>query len=967
MRSKIYKWLAYVITKRNKTVLTVCALFTIAMIVASGRLTMKTSYSDMMPKNIPQIEEFERIIEDYSSANTVMIAVESKEKNVALMKKSAEEIAGRLKNISRVKPAEDQKLSFKQNIDLMFKEHPVAGVRYDTLPLVKRIDYRIDNDFIAEHGMMMQKPKDLVNFVDMFGSLALPDLIENINNNFEKEFVDDAENLASLDGEAEAIQGLEGMYKFVTSIGTFIDEGDTSNVAEAVRTFVTGPEYFISSDNTLLLLMLQPSVSFNEFEDAMDLGYKVVDSLEHIRSLYPELDIGASGLLILQIDETEALKKDFGWPSLFALLFILVLLIGSFRTWKNPFFSVTVLVVSIIWVAGMLGIILHYLNLMSASFGIVLIGLGIDFGIHVISGFRDGREEGLNVEDAIFQMYQKVGNGLVTGGLTTSIVFFTLALTRFKALSEMGIAIGVGVIVTMLAMMILLPALIVWDSKGYSVTGRLLRKIGLGFLVNIYVKIIELVYAFFGLPVFTWVTALFQFRFLEASGRIISRTPVAILIVVISVVTVYMSWKAGSHIEFEYDMMELEPIGIPSKIVQDKILDRFEISPDYAMLVTENEDDCRDKVRKLKKAGNRTGIIGRVDGITEFIPETKKQEKNKTIINDFKQQLEMMSIPKLFNNNDLAKLKSELVRLHQNIVEIGELSITSNGENNKVLRKCDNIVGKKDEDSKILAMVNKLEVINDNPEKLALYQTVMASVLKNKLMTMTSEENITLDNLSDDIRNRYVNKKNDKLLVTVYPKSNIWEETNLRKFHETTVKISEKITGSPAITLLFIDLVKEKGGMAILMGAIAILIFLLLDFHSLKYTMFAAIPLFVGAMWMVGFMALFGIKFNYSNFMALPLIIGIGIDDGVHILHRYKLEGKFAIPTVLRYTGRAILLTTLTTIIGFGSMGLASHRGIASMGQVLVLGVGSCFLSSAYVLPSIITIFDNIFSKRSKK
>jgi predicted RND superfamily exporter protein len=118
---------------------------------------------------------------------------------------------------------------------------------------------------------------------------------------------------------------------------------------------------------------------------------------------------------------------------------------------------------------------------------------------------------------------------------------------------------------------------------------------------------------------------------------------------------------------------------------------------------------------------------------------------------------------------------------------------------------------------------------------------------------------------------------------------------------------------------------------------------------------------------MVGFMALFGIKFNYSNFMALPLIIGIGIDDGVHILHRYKIEGRNSIPTVIHFTGRAILLTSLTTMIGFGSMGLASHRGIASMGQVLFLGVGCCFLSSAYLLPAIITVFEKIFKNGKKE
>ena len=158
---------------------------------------------------------------------------------------------------------------------------------------------------------------------------------------------------------------------------------------------------------------------------------------------------------------------------------------------------------------------------------------------------------------------------------------------------------------------------------------------------------------------------------------------------------------------------------------------------------------------------------------------------------------------------------------------------------------------------------------------------------------------------------------------------------------------------------------KEKGRIAIIMGAVAIILFLLIDFRSFKYTLLATIPLAVGAFWMVGLMASLGMKFNFANFMCLPLILGIGIDDGVHILHRYRREGPLSIPLVLKYTGRAILLTSLTTMIGFGSMGLASHRGTASMGQVLFLGVGACFLSSAFVLPSIITIWDRLAGKKS--
>jgi hypothetical protein len=966
MRTKFFAWLAGIINKRPGTVLIVCACITIAMLVSSGRITMKTQIADMMPKHLPMAQEFKAIIDEFESASSVMIAVESKEKDMKRMKACADEIAARLRSIKTYKPAEGQKLSVMQNVKVLFGRYPVEGVVYDTVELVKRIDYKLDNEFIAEHGMMMQKPKDLQNFQDMFTSLTLPGLIENINDNLEKEFIDDADNMTTLDGESDAVQGLESMYKFVHSIGTYMDTHDTAEVSTAVRSFITGPEYFISPDNTLLLVMLQPTVDMDNFEDAMFLGYRIVDSLNAIRNNYPDLEIGGTGWMLIQIDEMEASKKDFGWPSLIALGLILLLLIGSFRTWKNPFFSVVTLVIAIIWTAGLLALILHYLDMMSAAFVIILIGLGIDFGIHFISGFRDGRELGLSVPDAIHYMYDRVGSGVITGALTTAIVFFSLTLTGFKAFSRMGISIGTGIVLTMIAAMVLLPALIVWDNKGHSITGNLFRTIHCGFIPDMGNRIMRLISAFFRLQIFNHITSIFQFTFLEISGKILARTPMAIMILFASLALMGLSIRAGQKIQFEYDMMQLEPIGIPTVIVQDKILDKLEISPDYAMLKAKNVDDCREKIAELKKVGNRTGVIGGVDGVTEFIPTPADQEANIPLIQAFREKIEHLPIPPTLSFEDAVKLDRELVRLHQNIVEIGELSVMGSGEGNKIIRKCDQIVGKKDEDSKILALAEKIRSDPDNIPALASYQSIMSAILKDRLIRMASIEPLTLESLPATISERYVSPRTGEMLITVYPKSNIWDEKILRKFTEETAKVSDRVTGTPPMMLMFIDLIKEKGRLAILIGAVAIFLFLLIDFRSLKYALLAIIPLAAGASWMIGLMAVLGIKFNFVNFMCLPLILGIGIDDGVHILHRYIKEGRGSVPMLLKYTGRAILLTSLTTMIGFGSMGMASHRGTASMGQVLFLGVGACFMSSAYLLPAIITLWEKNFNNKNK-
>ena len=97
-----------------------------------------------------------------------------------------------------------------------------------------------------------------------------------------------------------------------------------------------------------------------------------------------------------------------------------------------------------------------------------------------------------------------------------------------------------------------------------------------------------------------------------------------------------------------------------------------------------------------------------------------------------------------------------------------------------------------------------------------------------------------------------------------------------------------------------------------------------------------------------------GLQITLLNIMAIPMIIGIGIDDGMHIVHRYQIEGKNAHRMVFASTGRAILLTSITTMLGFGSLWFATYRGLGSMGIALFIGVVMCFLATVIAIPVLI-------------
>jgi predicted RND superfamily exporter protein len=139
---------------------------------------------------------------------------------------------------------------------------------------------------------------------------------------------------------------------------------------------------------------------------------------------------------------------------------------------------------------------------------------------------------------------------------------------------------------------------------------------------------------------------------------------------------------------------------------------------------------------------------------------------------------------------------------------------------------------------------------------------------------------------------------------------------------------------------------------------------LFIDPRGMSYTLMALVPIVFGLIWMLGLMGVIGMKYNYMNMMALPILLGIGIDDGVHMIHRYLQSKKREMPRILTWVGKAILLTTLTTMIGFGSVGFYTHVGMASFGIVLFMGVGACFIITLFILAPFLQIRENFMLKR---
>jgi predicted RND superfamily exporter protein len=230
---------------------------------------------------------------------------------------------------------------------------------------------------------------------------------------------------------------------------------------------------------------------------------------------------------------------------------------------------------------------------------------------------------------------------------------------------------------------------------------------------------------------------------------------------------------------------------------------------------------------------------------------------------------------------------------------------------------------------------------------------------------MASTKPITVDDLPANIMKRFVSHDGNNFLLTIYPKEGVWKNiVFLERFTHQMHKIEERVTGIPSIFYILIGIIAEDGRIAAALTLMVVFVLLLWDFRNLKLTLLAMVPLMVGAIWMVGIMQLIGQQLTMLNVIVIPLILGIGIDDGVHILHRYRVEGAGNIRTVFTSTGKAVMLTSLTTMLAFGSLIFATYRGLGSMGSALFIGVGTCFLTSIFILPALLTLVENSLERR---
>ena len=557
--------------------------------------------------------------------------------------------------------------------------------------------------------------------------------------------------------------------------------------------------------------------------------------------------------------------------------------------------------VGVVWTAAAARMVFGYLNLISSIFLVILIGMGIDFSIHIASRFIEARREGNTPVAAATESILRAGRGIMTGGLTSAGAFAAVGFSEFKGMAELGTVASIGLVLTMFSSLTVLPALLI-------LAGPPVVKVRQGFP---------------GLP--TFVKTLIKVRF-----------PALIILVILSVPMAWFTNQAA----FDFSLLNLMPAESESAILMAEMVDKRELSANAAVAIAPDLDAAR----ALEAEFRELPSVFRAVSAATFLPTNQESrlynlaevverlhETKAKILQEGLQQVDVVAA--------LEALTTQIERLQDLAFRRGDGKTVANLEAGigSLYDVIDGLQGPRAE--QVRARIDA-------------YTATMLVILEegiSRLESTVTRGAMTADDLPKGVKERFVSNKG-RYAVYAFPKESIWDRPALANFLDEARAVAPGLTGFPETFYENTEVMIRGFYEAAVYATIAVVLLLLLDLHRISYVFIAILPLGCGTLAMLGLMTLAGIKYNLGNIVALPLIIGVGIDNAVHLIHRHAQDRD--VQLTFERTGGAVILSSLTTMIGFGSLVMATHRGLASLGQVLFIGVGSCLLAALLGLPA---------------
>ncbi len=811
------RWIHHVTLNRPKTVFAVAILLLALAVLSISRSHFESDIFKLFPRQGP-LALFLDSLEWTGNARNVFFLLEGERAHITA---EAEVFAGKLEKL-----------------------------RIDGAPAFEKVQYRMYDpaevtplaDFI---GYAVTRPQLFLHPVDAgkYAAKLKPDSVARA--------LETAEAELAMPGTVQEVIAADPLYLRNLILPRL------KKASQALDMDPSSP-YFLSRDGKLLIIIAEPAQPVTN----MAFARKLMSGINEARADAP-VKITCTGAHLSAVADEAAMKKEIAACIVSSLVVVLALFYLTYRRFMPTLLIPAILVSGVILALGTGALLLSSVHIISFAFTALIIGLGTDYSIHIYDRFYFERVKGSTTDEALRLAIVDTGHGVFTAAITTALPFLALVLADVRALSELGLLVGFGVIFSLYATYFFLPPLLLFMENRFPQA------------------------TYKPLPTF------FLGRVWELAGNH-GKPVIGLSFMAISVLLI-----ASFFISFDGELKNLQPRNSEAFQTQEKIERHLSISPKQMLVALEGKELHGILERSAKVEALAEGYLkrGELQSSSSLGRVLNGQEQQQTILRALRESAH----------------------------------VRTSGP----------------------AVTSALELQGFDASQFQPYTNAIAALADGR--TIPLEEGIARLEASPfrGIVDRHLMPAGGtfhNLLYLDYRGA----EFNQRQFLEDlhAVDPQARATSVDLVSGQLTESVKKSFVIAFILGGGIVLFLLLSHFDSLSGIFFSLYPVVAGVITMLGIMSIIGMGLNFMNAMVLVTIIGMGSDYGLHIAHRIKgVWGKERKEQFVQ-AGRAVLLSALTTIAGFGSLAFADYRALASIGWATNFGIAATALFSLLVLPA---------------
>jgi hopanoid biosynthesis associated RND transporter like protein HpnN len=605
----------------------------------------------------------------------------------------------------------------------------------------------------------------------------------------------------------------------------------------------------------------------------------------------------------LNYEEMIGIVWEIGAGGVFCFFVVTVVLYYGLRSVPLVIGVVVALLTGLIWTGAFAAAAIGHLNIVSMAFAVLFIGLGVDFGIHLGMHYGDLRHKGRDHEDAMLTAAEGVGSSLLICSVTTAIGFFVFVPTQYLGIAELGLIAGAGMFIILFQTMTLFPALLS-----------------------------------------TWLTvsqesvANASFRFKHAWWRPLDKHSGAI--VVLGLAMGAASLFAFPYLRFDPNVINMRnPDTVSVQAFDDLLTQAGTASPWFVNSVADNLDIAAERAKKFSALEE----VSQTLILSDFIPT--EQEEKLEILADVAFMLETPMV---------SGTPNEPVPIEEQVEAIRKLHAFLASAATEASTPLTKSMGMLDEQLEIfLARVEQDESPHD---ALSSLESILLSHLPDQISRLRKSINtqgIEAKDLPKGLVNRMTSHEG-KTRIQVFPAETMQTEESFTRFVSAVMEVDPKAAGVAINLVQFAGAIRDSFRQALVSAVVVIWLLLWILWRRPAPVLLATAPLLLASLLTCAMMAILDLPFQFANVIVIPLLLGIGVDSGIHLVHRAENLKDAADELMGTTTARAVLFSAFTTTISFGTLAFSGHRGISSLGVLLAGGMVLTVFTNLIILPALL-------------